>query len=163
MHDVTLNLGLATVRCDGAVCYLLSFVHLSFIKKVSWQFWVRKKTEIGELHCGRKWRNDNLDLEDLRIELDHSLVPPSHSSTHCRLREAQQSQADQMWPRRKRSDLMAHLAPSVRTGPRVARDPAPAPAPVKAGLSAVFDYVRNPESTTLTVLCHSIAVFELWT
>merc|ERR1719325_160241 len=53
-----------------------------------------------------------------------------------RLREAQQSQADQMWPRRKRSDLMAHLAPSVRTGPRVARDPAPAPAPVKAGLSA---------------------------
>ena len=150
MHDVTLNLGLATVRWCGVY---LSFVHLSFIKKVSWQFWVRKKTEIGELHCGRKWRNDNLDL-------DHSLVPPSHSSTHCRLREAQQSQADQMWPRRKRSDLMAHLAPSVRTGPRVARDPAPAPAPVKAGLSAVFDYVRNPESTTLTILCHSIAVYR---
>merc|ERR1719418_47377 len=54
-----------------------------------------------------------------------------------RLREAQQSQADQMWPRRKRSDLMAHLAPSVRTGPRVARDPAPAPAPVKAPVKKV--------------------------
>merc|ERR550517_708236 len=34
--------------------------------------------------------------------------------------------ADQMWPRRKRSDLMAHLTPNIRQM-RVAVDPEPVP------------------------------------
>merc|ERR1712111_340155 len=45
-----------------------------------------------------------------------------------RLRESQQS--DQMWPRRKRSDLMAHMMPVTRQYRAVPKDPAPAPVQV---------------------------------
>merc|ERR1711988_1170777 len=47
-----------------------------------------------------------------------------------RQRRLRESQSDQMWPRRKRSDLMAHMMPVTRQYRAVPKDPAPAPVQV---------------------------------
>lgn len=47
-----------------------------------------------------------------------------------RQRRLRESQSDQMWPRRKRSDLMAHMMPVTRQYRAVPKEATPAPAQV---------------------------------
>merc|ERR1712154_275030 len=48
-----------------------------------------------------------------------------------RQRRLRESQSDQMWPRRKRSDLMVHMMPVTRQYRTVPKEVAPAPAPAQ--------------------------------
>ena len=51
-------------------------------------------------------------------------------NSHCIIPRLRESQSDQMWPRRKRSDLMAHMMPVTRQYRAVPKEAAPAPTQV---------------------------------
>merc|ERR1712024_39453 len=63
-------------------------------------------------------------------EEEQAILRQEAEIERMRQRRLRESQTDQMWPRRKRSDLMAHMMPATRQSRPVPKE-APAPSPVQ--------------------------------